>query len=319
MIIANPIYDAVFKYLLEDTNIARFILSTIIGEEIIDIEVKPQEHAIFSDFYLVKVFRVDFKATVQTKEGESKKILIELQKGKQLVDIMRFRRYLGENYQREDEIKNEKGEIEKRALPIITIYILGFTLENLPIPVIKSGRLYINVDTQEVLTAKNEFIEAVTHDCYVIQIPHLSLGLQTKLQKVLAVFNQKYILSRDDKRILNIPNELTDDEIIKQILDRLAKAAMNEDVRKQIEAEEEIENAIERTLRERDRIIEAKDKEIENKDKEIENKDKEIENKGKEIENKDKEIENKDKEIENKDKEIEQLRRLLEEERKKQN
>ncbi|MCU0393716.1 MAG: hypothetical protein MUE81_21600, partial [Thermoflexibacter sp.] len=263
MIIANPIYDAVFKYLLEDTNIARFILSTIIGEEIIDIEVKPQEHAIFSDFYLVKVFRVDFKATVQTKEGESKKILIELQKGKQLVDIMRFRRYLGENYQREDEIKNEKGEIEKRALPIITIYILGFTLENLPIPVIKSGRLYINVDTQEVLTAKNEFIEAVTHDCYVIQIPHLSLGLQTKLQKVLAVFNQKYILSRDDKRILNIPNELTDDEIIKQILDRLAKAAMNEDVRKQIEAEEEIENAIERTLRERDRIIEAKDKEIE--------------------------------------------------------
>lgn len=303
MIIANPIYDAVFKYLLEDTNIARFILSTIIGEEITEIELKPQEHALFSEHYLVKVFRVDFKATIKTKEGEFKKILIELQKGKQLIDIMRFRRYLGENYQREDETKNKNGEIEKRILPIVTIYILGFTLENLPIPVIKSGRMYINVDTQEILSVKSEFIEAVTHDCYVIQIPHLSMSLQTKLQKVLAVFNQKYILSRDDKRILNVPNELKDDEVIKQMLNRLEKAAMNEDVRKQIEAEEEIENAIERTLRERDKIIEAKDKVIESKDKVIEGKDKVIEDTKKELESK--------------DKEIDELKKLLEQQRQK--
>lgn len=35
MIIANPIYDVVFKDLLEDIEIARELLSTILGEEIV--------------------------------------------------------------------------------------------------------------------------------------------------------------------------------------------------------------------------------------------------------------------------------------------
>ena len=46
MIIANPIYDVVFKYLLEDKEIARGLLSTIIGEEIEELTVQPQEMAI---------------------------------------------------------------------------------------------------------------------------------------------------------------------------------------------------------------------------------------------------------------------------------
>ena len=43
MIIANPIYDVVFKYLLEDAEIARDLLSTILGEEVVQLEFKPQE------------------------------------------------------------------------------------------------------------------------------------------------------------------------------------------------------------------------------------------------------------------------------------
>jgi hypothetical protein len=34
MQIANPIYDVVFKYLLEDNKIAKKLISLIIGEEI---------------------------------------------------------------------------------------------------------------------------------------------------------------------------------------------------------------------------------------------------------------------------------------------
>ncbi len=43
MIIANPIYDVMFKYLLEDMEIARELLSTILGEEVQSLEVKHQE------------------------------------------------------------------------------------------------------------------------------------------------------------------------------------------------------------------------------------------------------------------------------------
>lgn len=41
MIVANLIYDVVFKYLPEDTEITRELLSTILGEEILTIELKP--------------------------------------------------------------------------------------------------------------------------------------------------------------------------------------------------------------------------------------------------------------------------------------
>jgi hypothetical protein len=39
MIIANPIYDVVFKYLMEDTEIAKGLLSTILKTDIV---VKPK-------------------------------------------------------------------------------------------------------------------------------------------------------------------------------------------------------------------------------------------------------------------------------------
>ncbi|MBF0100249.1 MAG: hypothetical protein HQK77_05005, partial [Desulfobacterales bacterium] len=43
MQIANPIYDSVFKYLMEDISIANMFLSSIIGEEIEIITFSPQE------------------------------------------------------------------------------------------------------------------------------------------------------------------------------------------------------------------------------------------------------------------------------------
>ena len=95
MIIANPLYDVVFKYLLEDIDIAREIIATILGEEITDLEVKPQETAteVLPDGN-IHILRFDFKATIATATGEVKKVLIELQKIKLALNVVRFRRYL---------------------------------------------------------------------------------------------------------------------------------------------------------------------------------------------------------------------------------
>jgi hypothetical protein len=51
MIIANPIYDTVFKFLMEDISVAKRVISAIIGEEIIDLALKPQEQTTFSDIF----------------------------------------------------------------------------------------------------------------------------------------------------------------------------------------------------------------------------------------------------------------------------
>jgi hypothetical protein len=129
MIIANPIYDVVFKYLLDDTEIARELLSTILGVNIIQLKDEAGE---------IKIFHLDFKAVISMADGTQKSVLIELQKAKKSLDIMRFRRYLGENYGKEEIRTNDDGQAEGYAIEIVTIYILGYKLVGVDVPSLKS-------------------------------------------------------------------------------------------------------------------------------------------------------------------------------------
>lgn len=42
--IANPIYDVVFKYLMNDEKVAKLLLTAIIGREVVSLEFRPAEH-----------------------------------------------------------------------------------------------------------------------------------------------------------------------------------------------------------------------------------------------------------------------------------
>ncbi|MDR0559895.1 MAG: hypothetical protein LBG92_06965, partial [Prevotellaceae bacterium] len=104
MIIANPIYDVVFKRLMENERAAKFFIGTLLEETVEAIDFKPQEmtHVIKrenEERILLSLLRLDFIATIRTREGGSKKILIEIQKANNgLDDAERFRRYLAEQY-----------------------------------------------------------------------------------------------------------------------------------------------------------------------------------------------------------------------------
>ena len=43
MIIANPIYDLVFKRMMENDKVAKFFIGTLIDQPIDTIDLKPQE------------------------------------------------------------------------------------------------------------------------------------------------------------------------------------------------------------------------------------------------------------------------------------
>jgi hypothetical protein len=43
MLIANQISDTAFKFLMSDSKIATFFLETILEEEIVEVDLKPQE------------------------------------------------------------------------------------------------------------------------------------------------------------------------------------------------------------------------------------------------------------------------------------
>ena len=284
MIIANPIYDIVFKYLLDDLEIARELLSAILGEEVVSIEVKPQETTTENPASNINILRFDFKAIVKTESGELKKILIELQKAKQAFDVMRFRRYLGDNYKKEDTFSDEKGEVQELPLPIVTIYFLGFPLDNIERAVVKINREYKDAITNEILDIKEDFVELLTHDSFLIQLRLLAGKSRTKLERVLQVFSPEF--STDDKHILDFTGDL-DDPLVKKMITRLGRAIASEDVRNVMDMEDEID----RILGKKDKIIAVKDKQIQTEKKKTEAEKKKVEAEKKKNEELKKELE----------------------------
>lgn len=257
MRIANPIYDVAFKYLMEDVDIARQLIGQIISKEIITLDLRPQEIAGKSQQEGVSILRVDFKAIIQEASGEQKKVLIELQKSWHPDDILRFRRYLAENYAKPD--KNPQGQpIE--PLPIITIYFLGFKLAQVATPVVHVNRQYRNLVNGEVLNVRDPFIERLTHDSYVIQIRRLEEPYQTELERVLRIFDQTFI-SRDDNRIMVLTDEvLESDSLLQKMARRLMEAAADEALLKQMFIEDWIDNRISDLVRDREGLSEQNQK-----------------------------------------------------------
>ncbi len=272
MKVANPIYDTVFKYLMEDTEIARRFLSQIIGEEIIKIEIRPQEHTLKSKKHGITILRFDFKATIQLEEqapknkkgnknwkAKYKTVLIELQKAKKPKDIERFRRYLGDNYLKKDTITEETGKVVSTELPIVTIYILGFPMPPIETSVLKIDRAYIDLNTNKILDLQTEFIEKLTHDCYAILIKKLPEESRSELERILQIFNQTYILDSDNK-FLELKEELIKEhELLELMSGRLKDAALDKEILEGILIEQEFEEALDQHIREKEELIEEND------------------------------------------------------------
>jgi hypothetical protein len=270
MIIANPIYDTVFKYLLEDIEISKGLLSAIIDETIIHLSVQPQEtiYKTTANSLPLTIYRLDFKAIVEMKNGEQKKILIELQKTKRSADIMRFRRYLADNYQNEDSIIVGNEQI-LQPLEIVTIYFLGFKLENIETPILKVSNCFYDVSKQKMLELKprEPFIDLLNHESYTIQIPRLPDVHQTDLENMLSVFNQNLVTV--DRHELNYVNENLN-PLAKKIVDRLNRAVADKELMMGLNIEDEIERTYGREMNELNDQLVEKDNEIEKLKKEIE-------------------------------------------------
>ena len=277
--IANPIYDVVFKFLMEDPDIAKLMLSTIIDEEIESLDFFPQENTINIDNRSLTVYRLDFSAKIRLPDQSYKQVLIEIQKAKYSTDIMRFRRYLGEQYKKTTSVYSEikKGKkktiTKKRAIPILTVYFLGHKLENYCIPVIKVKRQYTDGISGEALNVKEPFIESLTHDSYVIVIPELSSNKKSELEKMLTIFDQSLIVS--DCHLILI-NESDYPEKFRPIIRRLNMASASHEIKQRMEAEDEIIEELqilEREIEEKNEALAENKKMIAEKDNALAEKD----------------------------------------------
>ena len=236
---------------MDDKKVASLIISALTEYEILDLELRPTEVTLEGEKHDLTVYRLDFAAKVKTNEG-SRVILIEIQKAKFYTDIMRFRRYLGSQYsssQNADEICDEDGIARKKALPLLSIYILGHNLEHNCRPVIRVKRIYTDVATGEELIDKDEFIESLTHDSVIIQIPELKQKRRNRLEQMLSVFDQAQI-DPDCSQILHMKEDDYPEEY-QIVLRRLINAIAEQEVRKKMNLEDDMISELES----RDRAI----------------------------------------------------------------
>ena len=230
MKVANPIYDSVFKYLLDDHEVAKVLLSHILDMKIESLQLQPTEVTLPSVTRDFTVFRVDFKATITLESHEQQVILIEIQKAKLDSDIMRFRKYLGSQYLDEN---NSYENNPNKALPIYTIYFLGHELSHSPTsPIINVTREYIDNYSKEKLTQKEEFIECLTHNSIVVQIPLFKRYRRNSLERLLSIFEAS---TRHE-----VDAEDYDDADYRLITNRLIYANSDEKIRQQMDIEDEI-------------------------------------------------------------------------------
>jgi hypothetical protein len=260
MKVANPIYDVVFKYLMKDNRVAKLVISHIIEQEIESLDFGVTELNRKKSDGSLTVLRLDFTARIKQPDGSSKLVLIELQKAKFPTDITRFRKYLGKQYQEENNIYIDEQTGQKKGLPIISIYILGHNLQYNDSPVIHVKRDYYDQATKEKLTEREEFIESLTHDSYIIQVQRLRKKHRNKLETLLSIFDQRNT-SKESKHFLDL-FEASYPYEFRVIIRRLEKASASKELCDDMELEddflEELKTqerviALERAAKERER------------------------------------------------------------------
>ena len=279
--VANPLYDAVFKYLMEDDRIAKTILTALLKKKVIDVKIRRNEYANLTRRESISMFRIDFAATVLDEDNQPHLMLIELQKTWLPTETLRFRRYLALQYNNEENMLKE--EHEKYAIPMVAIYLLGHSVGKIEEPVIYVNHHAYNYDGKKVEEGiPDPFVESLQHDSIIVQIPLLHGRVNNRLEKVLCLFDQTNVA--DNKKVIKVDDkQFEGDNDMEYIVRRLQSAAADPDMRYQMNAEDEFFKELEA----RDSLIMEKDGQLKEKDGQLKEKDGQLKEKDGQLKEKD--------------------------------
>ena len=304
--VANPIYDSVFKYIMSDERISKTILSALLKKEVVKVEMRPHEY-VNATRDTLSMFRIDFAATIREKDAEKgglkdRVVLIELQKTWLDTETLRFRQYLGAQYSNKINIREDSPK--GYAYPMVAVYLLGHRVGDIEEPVVYVNHDVYDYNGKVVKDGKEEpFVESLTHNSIIVQIPLLKGRVNNRLEKVLSVFDQSQKDS-DDKQVLNIDEKkYEDDADMMYMLHMLTAAAADSEMRQDMNVEDEYYKAIE----DRDTAIMQREKEIKEKEKQIIQKDEQIQQKDEQIQQKDEQLQQRDEQIQQRDEQIRKM------------
>jgi len=293
MEVANPIYDSVFKYLMEDDRVARTILSALLKKEVVSVEVRPHEYSNTMK-EPISMFRIDFAARVRQADGTVQQTLIELQKSWVPSEILRFRQYLGVQYESERNVT-----ADGYGLPMVAVYLLGHKVGDIEEPVVYVHHEALDYDGNLVTKGiPDPFVSSLTHDSIIVQIPRLNSKVRNRLDQILSVFNQSQANSENQHTLL-LDESLypEDDAEMQRILRRLLMAAASSDIRQDMNVEDEYYSYLEQKETEvlmKDKIIAQKDAQLSQKEVQLSQKEVQLSQKEAELSQKEAELSQKD-------------------------
>lgn len=255
--IANPIYDSVFKYLMEDERIAKTLLSALLKKEVVAVEMRRNEYTngVRDN---ISMFCIDFGAHVKEPDGTIRLVLIELQKTWLETETLRFRQYLGAQYSNPENVPSENNK-DGYAIPMVAIYLLGHRVGDINVPVLYVKHKAYDYDGNVVTDGiPDPFVESLIHDSIIVQIPLLHGQVNNRLEKVLSVFDQSQ-KNGSDRHVLNVNDTpFDDDDDMQYLLRRLLMAAADAQLRQDMNVEDEYFKALE----DRDTALMMKDKKL---------------------------------------------------------
>lgn len=269
--IANPIYDVVFKYLMEDERVVKILLSALLKKTVVEVEMRKHEYSnVQRD--KISMFRIDFGAKVREEDGSIRLVLIELQKTWLETETLRFRQYLGAQYANPDNMLKDDEHISQ-GIPMVAVYLLGHRVGDIEEPV-----LYIKHESYDyegnVVTKglPDPFVESLTHNSILVQIPRLHGHVNNRLEEILSIFDQTR-KNRDNRQVIDINEaDYADDAEMMLIIHRLLAAAADAQVRQDMNAEEIYLQPIE----DRDTAIMQRDKQLAEKEEQFAEKEEQL-------------------------------------------
>ena len=276
--IANPIYDIVFKYLMEDERIVKTLLSALLKKEVVEAEVRKHEYT-NGRRDKISMFRIDFGAKVREADGKVHLVLIELQKTWLETETLRFRQYLGAQYANPENMQKDENPMGY-GIPMVTVYLLGHKVGDIEEPVLYVNHKSYDYDGKEVTKGlPDPFVDSLVHDSIIVQIPRLHGNVNNRLEEVLSVFDQTR-KDRHNRQVMNIDeDEYAGDDEMMHIIHRLLAAAADAKLRQDMNVEDEYFLAIEN----RDTAIMRRDEQIKKQDEQIKEQGEQIKEQGEQI------------------------------------
>ena len=284
MKLLNPLFDTVFKYLMEDIEVARSIIQAVIKQEVLELVPAPLDSTSLSikmKYAQLEMQRQDYVAIIKTANPltgapEVEKVVIEVQKSPFIPEIGRFRNYLADKYRRKS-VYSLGGEQVEYYLPIKTIYLVE-DIFNPALPAVlgRRGQYFDELENTPYLGGRDRVVELFNHDTWFIQTELLPQEFKDELMYVLSVFAPSFRTSKTD-RYIDVPDSdllVKKHKILERMIRRLEAATKDKEVNTAVDLEIDYEVFIERKIAETEL---AKQNEAEARQSEAEAKQKEAE------------------------------------------